>query len=71
MAISMERAAAQALAFGHTCLDEIRILMLHGVLHLIGLDHENDCGEMAKAERQWRSEFELPKTLIARSRVLA
>jgi probable rRNA maturation factor len=39
IAISMERAAAQAAEFGHGCLDEVRILMLHGLLHLTGLDH--------------------------------
>ncbi len=71
MAISIERAEAQALEFGHTRLDEIRILMLHGLLHLTGLDHEADRGEMARAERQWRGEFNLSKTLIARSKVLA
>ena len=34
--------------------------MLHGVLHLIGLDHERDNGQMAKAERRWRKYFDLP-----------
>lgn len=67
MAISVERAAAQAAAFGHTRIDEIRILMLHGVLHLTGLDHESDRGEMACAERMWRAEFGLPLALTERS----
>src|SRR6266404_2736905 len=39
LAISAGRAAEQARAFGHSQLDEIRILMLHGVLHLVGMDH--------------------------------
>jgi len=43
--------------------------MLHGLLHLTGHDHERDRGEMARAERKWRSAFGLPTTLIARSRV--
>jgi probable rRNA maturation factor len=67
LAISLERAAAQAREFGHSTVDEIRILLLHGVLHLIGLDHEHDTGRMALAERKWRAEFDLPENLIARS----
>ena len=66
MAISIERAALQAREFGHPRIDEIRILMLHGLLHLGGMDHESDRGEMARAEAAWRSEFGLPETLIGR-----
>lgn len=67
IAISAERAAEQAAQFGHTKLDEVRILMLHGVLHLGGMDHERDCGEMAESERKWRAEFGLAEGLIDRS----
>lgn len=67
MIISAERAAAQALEFGHPRVDEIRILMLHGLLHLSGMDHERDAGEMEAAERQWREALDLPLTLIARA----
>ena len=67
IAISVERAEAQAQEFGHARIDEIRILMLHGVLHLAGMDHEKDSGEMSRAEEHWRTEFALPETLIARS----
>ena len=67
IAISAQRADEQAGAFGHSRLDEIKLLMLHGVLHLAGLDHERDRGTMAKAERKWRKEFALPSSLIARS----
>ncbi len=67
IAISMERAAAQAAEYGHRCFDEVRILMLHGVLHLTGLDHENGDGKMAREEKRWRGEFKLPETLIARA----
>jgi probable rRNA maturation factor len=66
LAISVERAAAQAAEFGHRRVDEIRILMLHGVLHLMGLDHESDHGEMAREEHRWRSEFGLPPSLTER-----
>ncbi|HEX4164896.1 MAG TPA: rRNA maturation RNase YbeY [Bryobacteraceae bacterium] len=69
MAISVQRAADQAKDYGHTLLDELRILMLHGFLHLSGLDHENDGGEMARVERKWRDVLGLPPTLIARSMV--
>jgi probable rRNA maturation factor len=67
VAISSERALAQAAEFGHSLLDEIRILMLHGVLHLTGFDHERDRGEMARAERTWRGYFKLPRTLLGRT----
>lgn len=68
LAISIERAHAQAQQFGHHLLDEVRVLMLHGVLHLTGMDHESDRGEMSRAERKFRSQFALPNTLIARAR---
>jgi probable rRNA maturation factor len=68
LAISADRAVAQARKLGHSRLDEIRILMLHGILHLTGLDHESDNGEMARAERKWRVQLDLPDTLISRTR---
>jgi probable rRNA maturation factor len=68
IAISLERAAAQAAAFGHRTVDEIKILMLHGVLHLTGLDHENRDSRMAREENRWRAQLKLPQTLITRSR---
>jgi probable rRNA maturation factor len=67
MAISADRAEAQAVKFGHTRMEEVRILMLHGLLHLAGMDHERDSGEMALAERKWRAELNLPEPLIART----
>lgn len=67
LAISVERAHAQAEQFGHATLDELRILMLHGILHLSGMDHERDRGEMGNAERRFRSQFGLPDTLITRA----
>lgn len=71
IAISIERAAAQADAFGHSRIDEIRILMLHGVLHLTGLDHESDRGEMAAVEAEWRRHLHLPASLIERTKAAA
>jgi probable rRNA maturation factor len=67
IAISCERAKAQAEELGHGRVEEIRILMLHGVLHLTGMDHERDAGEMERAEQRWRIEFGLPSSLIARA----
>jgi probable rRNA maturation factor len=66
IAISMERAAAQAHEFGHSTAVEIQILMLHGVLHLMGHDHEQDRGEMRRLERTWRLAYDLPSGLIGR-----
>ena len=67
LAISIERAAAQATEFGHATLDEIRILMLHGVLHLMGMDHETDGGKMARAERRWGNALGMRRTLVGRT----
>ena len=68
IAISYARARAQARAFGHSTENEIRILMLHGLLHLMGLDHETDRGRMARAEKRWRARLGLPNGLIERTR---
>lgn len=67
LAISIERAEAQAGEHGHTRLEEVRILILHGLLHLLGYDHETDQGKMARAEGQWRRHFHLAGSLIART----
>ena len=67
VAISLARARAQAKRYQHSLEDEIRILMLHGVLHLRGMDHESDSGEMARAEARWRRKFGLPDGLIERA----
>ncbi len=66
LAISWDRARAQAAEYGHSAAEEVRILMLHGVLHLTGLDHEKDRGEMARVETRWRKRLNLPPGLIAR-----
>jgi probable rRNA maturation factor len=68
LAISLPRARAQAREFGHTVEREVQILMLHGVLHLLGMDHETDGGRMARAEKFWRTRLGLPDGLIERVR---
>ena len=67
IAISLDRAAAQAKELGHSLDDELRILMLHGLLHLSGMDHEADSGEMRRAEIRWRKRLGLPAGLIERA----
>jgi probable rRNA maturation factor len=67
LAISLETAARQADTYGHTLRDEVRILLLHGLLHLSGEDHETDNGEMALRETTFRRELRLPTTLIERT----
>jgi probable rRNA maturation factor len=66
LAISLETATRQAAAYGHSLRDEVRTLILHGLLHLSGLDHETDHGEMAAREAALRHELRLPTTLIER-----
>jgi probable rRNA maturation factor len=68
MAISADRAAEQAANNGHSTSDEIRILMLHGVLHLLGFDHQGDRGRMRRTETIWRKTLGLPAGLIERAR---
>ena len=67
IAISLDRAAAQAAERGHKVEDELRILILHGLLHLAGMDHETDSGAMARAEVKWRKRLGLPTGLIERT----
>ena len=66
LAISVETAARQAAEQGHRLSVELRVLMLHGLLHLAGYDHEADAGEMARKERRLRTRLGLPLGLIER-----
>ena len=67
LAISVDIAAANARQLGHSLEDEIRVLIVHGLLHLGGYDHENDNGEMARKEWRLRSDLGLPASLIDRT----
>ncbi|MFB3916720.1 MAG: rRNA maturation RNase YbeY [Terriglobales bacterium] len=67
IAISAEIAAENARRLGHPAADELKILALHGLLHLAGYDHERDRGEMAHKESRLRRMLRLPDTLIARA----
>jgi probable rRNA maturation factor len=67
IAVSAEIAAQNARALQHSLAEEIKILVLHGILHLRGHDHECDNGQMAKLENQLREKLNLPVGLIERS----
>ena len=67
VAISVETALRQSVEQGHTLGIEIKVLMLHGVLHLAGYDHETDAGEMQRRERSLRARLRLPLGLIERA----
>jgi len=68
LAISVETALHQSVMQGHSLADEIKVLMLHGLLHLAGYDHETDAGQMQRRERRVRARLGLPLGLIERSR---
>jgi probable rRNA maturation factor len=67
IAISAEIARQNARRLGHSAAQEIKILALHGVLHLAGYDHENDGGAMARKEAALRQSLGLPAGLIERN----
>jgi probable rRNA maturation factor len=67
IAISVQIALDNAHRFGHSIAVELKILVLHGMLHLAGYDHESDNGRMARAEARLRSQLKLPASLIDRT----
>jgi probable rRNA maturation factor len=66
LAISVTTALRQANRQGHALWMEIKVLILHGLLHLAGLDHEADDGKMARRELKLRAKLRLPQGLIER-----
>lgn len=66
LAISIPTARRQAIEQGHSLATEIKVLILHGLLHLAGYDHEADGGQMARRERRLRGRLGLPLGLIER-----
>ncbi len=66
VAISADIALQNSIRFGHPVAREIKILALHGILHLAGFDHERDNGEMARKEATLRRALKLPAALIER-----
>jgi probable rRNA maturation factor len=67
VAISVETAWKQAAEQGHALGVELRVLTLHGLLHLAGYDHETDAGKMRRRERQLREKLGLARGLIERA----
>lgn len=67
IAISATIAGENAQRYGHALSDELKVLILHGLLHLAGYDHESDQGEMAAREAALRKKLKLPGSLIARA----
>jgi probable rRNA maturation factor len=65
--ISIDKAKEGANKFGHSVDEEITLLFIHGLLHLLGYDHEIDNGEMRKKEAEIIKKFNLPESLIIRS----
>jgi probable rRNA maturation factor len=67
LAISADIARENAGQLGHSMAEEVKILALHGILHLAGFDHEQDRGEMAREEARLRRELKLEAGLIERT----
>ncbi|MBL4730821.1 MAG: rRNA maturation RNase YbeY [Sulfurimonas sp.] len=65
--ISSQHVKKSAKKFGHTESDEGTLLFIHGLLHLLGFDHEVDNGEMREEETELIEKFNLPKSLIVRT----
>jgi probable rRNA maturation factor len=69
VAISADIARENAVRLGHSVADEVKILALHGILHLAGFDHERDHGEMARKEIKLRRQLKLEAGLIERTQI--
>jgi len=67
IAISLPLAKRNARDLGHQVSDELKILILHGALHLKGHDHESDHGAMARLEQHLRKKLVLPLSLTERA----
>src|SRR5215467_4701796 len=67
IAISAQIAHDNAHLYGHSLADELKILVLHDMLHLAGYDHETDNGRMARVEARLRARLKLPASLIDRA----
>ncbi len=68
LAISVPTALRQAVGQNHSLSTEIKVLILHGLLHLAGHDHKADDGKMARSESLLRVKLNLPQGLIERAK---
>jgi len=67
LVVSVDRVRAKAAELGHGEMEELALLFIHGLLHLLGYDHETDEGEMRRKEAELIREFGLPESLIVRT----
>ncbi len=65
--ISIDYVIEKAKLYGHSETSELTLLFIHGLLHLLGYDHEVDNGEMREKEALVIKHFNLPKSLIVRN----
>lgn len=65
--INVELATQKAKELGHSFQDEVSLLFIHGLLHILGYDHEVDDGEMRTKEEELILKYNLPKSLIIRT----
>ena len=65
--IAQSYVVQKAKELGHTTQDELSLLFIHGLLHLLGFNHEVDEGEMRQKEEALIAQFDLPKSLIVRT----
>ena len=65
--INLDLVEQKSLEFSHSNDDEIALLFTHGLLHILGFDHEIDNGEMREKECEIITKFKLPKSLIVRT----
>jgi len=65
--ISADYIMENSKTLGHSLSDELSLLFIHGILHLLGYDHEVDSGQMRAEEEALIKEFNLPKSLIVRT----
>ena len=65
--ISQSYVVKKSQELGHTLQDELSLLFIHGMLHLLGFDHETDDDEMRAREKELIEQFDLPQSLIVRT----
>ena len=65
--VSIDKVIEKSKELNHSINDEFTLLFLHGLLHIIGYDHEKDNGEMREKEKEMILKYSLPKSLIVRS----
>ncbi len=65
--VSIDKVKEKAKELGHTQEDELALLFIHGLLHLMGYDHEIDSGQMRQKEKEIILDFNLPDSLIVRN----